>query len=100
MPGLEPIGVEVVTYHKVYVDGKVHVRHHQCETCIFGPNSPVGTERREEMVAMAGDQGCIPCHKHIYQRNKIEPVCHGFYALKGSAILRLAEALDIIEWTD
>jgi len=90
----------VVKKHRVYVDGKVHVRRKQCATCIFGRNSPVGTERRDEMVAKAGDEGCIPCHHHLYKGEPVHPVCHGFYALRGNLVLRLAEALDVIEWTE
>ena len=86
--------------HKVYVNGKVHVRRRQCETCIFGPHSPIGTERRDEMIATCADEGVIPCHKHLYQGESTNPVCHGFYALRGNMILRLAEAYDIIEWTE
>lgn len=86
--------------HNVYVNGKVHVRRRQCETCIFGKNSPVGTERRDEMVEKCGDNGAIPCHKHLHKGEKINPVCHGFYALRGNLVLRLAEAMDVIEWTD
>jgi hypothetical protein len=89
-----------MTKHNVFVNDKVHVRRRQCETCIFGKNSPINTERRDEMVAKCGDEGVIPCHKHIHQDAPIEPVCHGFYALKGNMTLRLADALDYIEWWD
>jgi hypothetical protein len=88
----------MVKTHNVYTRGKVHIRRHQCETCIFGPHSPVGAERRNEMVAKAGDFGCIPCHHHLAE--KLNPVCHGFYAQKGNLTLRMAEAFDVIEWTD
>jgi len=83
--------------HKVYVDGKVHIRKRRCDTCIFGGNSPVSVERREEMVAIcAKGEGCIPCHHHLGEA--VEPVCHGFYELRQNFILRLAEAMEVIEW--
>jgi hypothetical protein len=78
----------------------LHIRRRQCETCIFGRNSPVSDERVAEMVTKCGDQGAIPCHKHLYVGEKINPVCHGFYALRGNLVLRLAEAFDVIEWTE
>lgn len=84
--------------HNVYDGSKVHVRRHQCSTCVFGQNSPVSTERRDGMVADCGDEGVIPCHHHLYAGQKVHPVCRGFYNLRQNWILRLATAMEIIEW--
>ena len=83
--------------HRVFVDDKVHVRRHRCDTCIFGSNSPVSTARKDEMVeACARKEGVIPCHHHLGEA--IEPVCHGFFELRQNWILRLADAMGAIEW--
>lgn len=91
-----------MTTHKIYVNGKVHVRQSQCSTCIFGPNSPVTDERRDGMVrACAEDDsgaGTIACHHHLHQGLPVEPVCRGFYDLDQTPILRLAEITGNIAW--
>lgn len=51
------------------------------------------------MVADADrDGGCIPCHKHLYVGEPIQPVCRGYFDVNQSIPLRLAEAMDVIEW--
>lgn len=92
--------VVLVTKHNVYVNNKVHVRARRCETCIFGHNSPVSVERREEMVAECGDESVIPCHKHLYVGQKIHPVCRGFYQTGNNWLLRLATSMEIITWIE
>ena len=89
-----------MAHHNVFVNGMVHIRGRRCETCIFGPNSPVSVERRDEMVEICGDESVIPCHKHLYVGEKINPVCHGFWSLGNTIPLRVAAALDMIEWVD
>ena len=85
--------------HKVFVNGKVHIRNRRCETCIFGGNSPVSVERKDEMVALSlRDDGVIPCHKHLAPMQPLNPVCHGFWSLNESIPLRLAAAMEVIEW--
>ena len=84
--------------HRVYVNGKVHVRKRPCATCIFGAHSPVSDERVADMVATCGDDGVIPCHHHL--GDAIEPVCSGYYQLRANATLRIAAALDAIEWVE
>lgn len=87
--------------HNVFVDDKVWVRRKRCATCIFGKNSPVVAARREQMVADADEaDGCIPCHKHIHQGERIEPVCNGYFNVNQSILLRLAESMRVIEWYD
>lgn len=85
--------------HNVFDGAHVHVRARRCETCVFGNNSPVSVERREEMVALCGDQSVIPCHKHLYVGEPVNPVCRGFYETGNCVPLRIAEALDMIAWT-
>lgn len=86
--------------HKIFVNDRVHIRKTQCSTCIFGPRSPVGTERRNQMVAdaTADEVGSIVCHHHLYQGQAIEPVCRGFYDRHAGAVLRLAVTLYLVEW--
>jgi hypothetical protein len=86
--------------HKIYVNGKVHIRRKQCSTCIFGPRSPVDQERVDDMVAKAtrNDDGCIPCHHHLHQGKPIEPVCKGFFDRYATMPLRMAVALEVVEW--
>jgi hypothetical protein len=54
--------------------------------------------RVEDMVASCGDEGVIPCHEH--QDEDLNPVCRGFYDLRSGLVLRMADALDVIEWTN
>ena len=86
--------------HKVYVNGKVHVRRRQCKSCIFGPNSPVGKQRVDEMVRKAtlDDMGCIPCHSHLYEGNDVEPICRGFFDRFPTRPIRMARSLGVIGW--
>lgn len=46
------------------------------------------------------DGGCIPCHSHLYTREKIHPVCNGYWNVNNSIPLRLAAAMEAIEWYD
>lgn len=50
------------------------------------------------MVLACGDEGVIPCHHHLLDKQRIEPVCRGFYDRNVNVILRLARALDRITW--
>jgi hypothetical protein len=84
-----------------FVNGKVWVRKRRCSTCVFGNNSPVSVERREQMrLDSDRDGGCIPCHHHIHQGEPIEPVCNGYFHVNNSIPLRLADAMGYIEWYD
>ncbi len=86
--------------HRIYVGGRVHVRRRQCDTCIFGPRSPVSVERRQELVTTCGDQGVIPCHHHLYGDEPVEPVCAGFAHLNVTVPLRLAHALGVVAYVE
>jgi len=84
---------------KTFVDGKVHVRMYKCKSCIYGKNPAVGPERRDGMQAEADrDGGCIPCHSHLYQGEPIHPICRGYFDNGNSIPVRLAAAMDMIEW--
>lgn len=79
----------------------VYVRSAKCETCIFTRNRPVAVGRVKGMVREADAEGsCIHCHKHLYVGELIQPVCRGYFDRKSSMTLRLAEAMDMIEFTD
>jgi hypothetical protein len=84
-----------------FVGGKVHVRKRKCATCIFGPNRLIGIdqERVDQMTRDADEADtCIPCHHHLYNDEDIEPVCSGYFDRHSSALLRLAEAMDIVNF--
>jgi hypothetical protein len=53
--------------------------------------------RVEDMVAGAGDEGCIPCHSTIDGLQ--EAVCRGYYDQHRNTTLRLATAMGVIEET-
>ena len=78
-----------------------YVRSVKCETCVFTRNRPVSRDRVRGMVTEADKAGsCIPCHHHLYQGEAIEPVCRGYFDRKSSMTLRLAVALDMVEFID
>jgi len=86
-----------------FVDGKVHVRKRKCDTCIFGPNRLMGIDQaRVDQMTRDADraESCIPCHHHLHVDAEVEPVCRGYWDRKSSASLRLAAALDMVEWHD
>lgn len=87
--------------HKVYVNGRVHVRNKRCSTCIFGNTSPVDVERREGMIkACSVNDGVIPCHHHLHDHSPIEPVCRGFFDLDQTISLRLAALYNVLMFVD
>jgi hypothetical protein len=86
---------------RTFVDGRVHVRRTRCPTCIFRPGNRMNLDegRVAEMVAAAdAAESCIPCHHHLYDDQPVEPVCRGYFDRHSSMTLRLAEALERIEW--
>lgn len=88
----------------VYRDGKVHVMKRLCNTCIFREDgrAAVGADRVEQLARDAiASEGCIPCHHTTYgQDERGEAVCRGFFELRATVGLRLAEALKVIEWQE
>ena len=81
----------------------VYVRSKRCETCIFTKNRPVPVRRVNGMVADADrGQSSIPCHKHLYVGEEINPICRGYWdhgLREGNNItLRLAAALEIVRF--
>ncbi len=84
-----------------YVDGRLHVRRTNCDTCIFRANKFVTDERVAGMVEAAdADNSTIPCHKHLYEGAEIEPVCRGYFDRASSMAMRLAVAMDIVTFGD
>ena len=94
--------------NRVFVDGLVHVRKTQCSSCIYRPENRgrihgISDERREQMERdAAADESVIPCHSHLYEGEPVEPVCRGYWNAKADqvATLRLAQAMDIVEYSD
>lgn len=90
---------------RTYVGGFVHVRSTRCSTCIFRPGNLMHLEegRREQMERDAvRDESVIPCHKHIHERQPIEPVCRGYWDAHATEVvtLRLAQAMGIVRFKD
>ena len=87
---------------RTFVNGKVYVRRTQCETCVFRPGNlmRLSPGRLEGMIVNAtrNDDGCIPCHHHLYEGQAVEPVCRGFYDRHATLPIRLAEMIGILEW--
>lgn len=93
-----------MTKHNVYRDGKVHVLANECATCIFRPATrPVDGARVAGMVrdTMDTDAATVVCHSTLY-RGKPEQhaICRGWWDrfADRDRVLRLAAALDVIEW--
>lgn len=92
----------------VFSDGKVHVMSGQCDTCIFRPGNLMNLDpgRVKSMVDGAtANESVIPCHHtlpyHADQREQ-QAVCHGYWKARNQSVvaLRLAQAMDMIEWVD
>ena len=83
-----------------FVDGKVHVRRTMCSTCIGHPGNRMQLHpgRVASMVDDCGDDGCIPCHKHLHEGESVEPVCAWFFTQHKNRILQMAEAMEVIEY--
>ena len=65
---------------------------------LHGCSFPRADGRVAQMVKDAtGDDGCIPCH-HTLGGN--EAVCRGFFELRSTLTLRLAVALNVIQWQE
>lgn len=79
----------------VYRDGKVHVMADHCPTCIYGPNSPVSTERVRGMLDYCvRDNRITPCHE--WMDTKTPAICHGLYATGRVGMLQIAERMGAI----
>jgi len=69
-----------------------------CATCIFRPGNlmRLSEGRVESMVEQATElQSCIPCHGTLGGK---QAVCHGFFKLHATLPLKLAAAMERIEW--
>jgi len=77
-----------------YRDGQVVVCQRQCRTCIFGPESPIEKDRRNEMITEATRrESAIICHSTLGADNA---VCRGFYDRHDTIPLRLARMMNKI----
>lgn len=81
--------------------GKVHVRKVKCKTCIFHPGNkmhlPPG--RRDGMVQEAtASHGAIVCHSTLGTNENA--VCRGFFDMHATQALRLATAMNAIEYQE
>jgi hypothetical protein len=88
---------------RTFVNGKVHVRRTQCPTCVFRPGNLMDLKegRVKQMIDEAvRNDSCIPCHSHLHQGQRIEPVCRGFYDRHATLPIRLAQVMGLIEWVD
>lgn len=75
-----------------------------CKTCIFRPGNlmDLAPGRVEGMISSAEAAGAvIPCHRTTHgQDARGEAVCRGFFELHSVVGLRLAEAMNVIEWQE
>lgn len=80
----------------VFRDGHVHVQRRMCDTCIFRPGNLMHLEdgRVEDMIANAGDNGCIPCHE--FMDTDTPGVCNGFYTKHRNQLLQIASRVGIV----
>lgn len=83
-----------------FVNDRVHVRKRMCKTCIFRPGNLMHLKEGcvDQMVADAGEDGCIPCHSNL--DDPINPVCRGFFDKHKNTLLQIAERLDFITYTE
>ena len=77
LPTVRAAGTARPTMARTFVNGKVYVRRTQCETCVFRPGNlmRLSPGRLEGMIvdATRNDDGCIPCHHHLYEGQAVEP---------------------------
>lgn len=80
----------------VWRDGKVHIQRVMCKTCIYGPRSPIGVERRTEMERSAERAGsCIVCHSTLGTPENAG--CRG-HLDAGCSVLQIAQRMGMVEW--
>lgn len=85
--------------NNIYRDGKVHVCKRMCDTCIFRPDSVISRERVDEMVTGAtADNSTIVCHHTINEDDQM--ACRGFFEKHPTPTLKIAQALDMIEYVE
>ena len=83
---------------KPYRNGRVHVMHSMCSTCIFRPGNLMHLESGHvlNMVQQATkNESAIICHETL---DGEQAVCHGFLKLHATIPLRLAECLKVIKY--
>lgn len=89
--------------HNAFRNNRVHVLSKKCDTCIFRPGNKMNLNegRVADMVAKAvKNESAIICHATL--GTGADAVCRGFHDVHGDevATMRLAKALDVIEWQD
>jgi hypothetical protein len=95
-----------VTEPGPYRDGKIHVLSEMCSTCIFRPGNlmRLSSGRLRGLVdANVKADSAITCHSTSSAAARFygpaEPaVCRGFFDRHATLPLRLAEAMDCIEY--
>lgn len=86
----------VSTPYNVFRDGKIHVVKRMCSSCIFRPH-PEDLKTRVVNEALRSDTAVI-CHHTL--GTDANGVCHGFYREHATTPLRLAAAMDAIEFDE
>lgn len=75
-----------------------------CETCIFRPGNKLQLKPgalKQLIDGAVKDESCIPCHKTTYGQDKRgEAICRGFYDRFATVPIRLAAAMDLIEFQE
>ncbi len=79
-----------------YRNGRVHIQRAMCKSCIYGPRSPIGIERRTEMERSAERAGrCIVRHSTLGTAENAG--CRG-HLDAGCSVLQIAVRLGVVEW--
>lgn len=87
--------------HAVFRNGQVHVLSEQCPTCIFraGNLMRLRPGRVRQMVDEAKRlDTCIVCH--MTTSNRKPAVCFGFFELRATTPLQIADRLGFITFVD
>ncbi len=78
----------------------LRVQARMCQTCIFGPHSPVTEERRDELMAECQRKGIkFVCHQAIFAGHE-DVACRGYYELAPSLVVILGHMLNLVEFVE
>lgn len=83
----------------VFRDGRVHVKARGCSTCIFRAGNLMALqEGRVEQMCRDADEAhsAIVCHDTLDQTH--QAICRGYFDRRSSMTVRLALALDLVEF--
>lgn len=84
-----------------YRDGRVHVLAAQCSTCVFHPGNRMSLApgRLRSLIDDNVDaESALTCHSTLYRDDVDEAICRAFYDRHPTLPLRLATALDLVEF--